>query len=551
MLSLAQIALPTPVVPPTVPTTPPPATRPAPRQFVEFQEIRSLPGQLDEVPVFNSNSPELIQSEGIILSTFPGNGMSVPSAHLDYPLQGRFDIFAHHVARGVNSDDDRTVYMGILVYNPTRQTIRLDSLQAVSYLSQEAPFLDLPAYVANPLGTVFSGPGSRTMNDVLRGQRQPQWPSSISIPPRRAIMLLNAPIPLRRLTVPADGTWPPGRVIPVPNPTPLPQPEFPDDNDSILGKGNEATLGSPTNPHKALSETGDSQFSSPSIFDDESALLMAEGRSRPLPSNGRTVLMHLNSSGPLYLASMAMYAPTNPDGNERVPTLYEWQQILQEKGLAGPRDYPPTPPNASYFSRFFYGRVSGIAQGSQWVAQLTDTPNSESLTIPDAGEQFSYAISTVDHNTFGTEQIQSAPMLERYPDTAYRAHGNYGIKYDLSLPLHNDTQSQQEVVVKFQTPLQNERMNNGLTFLNPPNDRVFFRGTVRLRYTDDWNIPQTRYFHLVQRQGQQGQPLLRLRMSPGQRRLVRVELIYPPDATPPQVLTVETLPPRRSPRLTR
>ncbi|MGB3492174.1 MAG: DUF3370 domain-containing protein [Elainellaceae cyanobacterium] len=557
MFSLAQLALPTALVPPLVPNTLPPLTRPASRQIVESQEVRALPGQLDDVPVFNSNSPELIQREGILLSTFPGDVMQVPSAHLNHPLEGRFDIFAHHIARGVNPDDNRTLYFGILVYNPSRQTIRLDSLQAASYLSQEAPFFDLPPYVANPLGTVFSGPGSRTMNDVLRGQRQRQWPASISIPPRRAVMLFNAPIPLRRLTVPSDGTWPAGRVIPVPNPTPIPQPVSPGSTGSASTNSNEGKSVSPgiNLSNKALLEDAAVQVSNPlaaqpiAEFEPTSPMLMAEQSARSLPTNGRTVLMHLNSSGPVYMASMAMYAPKMPDGNERVPTLSEWQQILQQKGLAGPRDYPPTPPNAQSFSRFFYGRVSGIAEGSQWVAQLTDNPGSSVLTIPDERNQVSYAVSTVDRNTFGTGQIQSAAMLDRYPDTAYRAHGNYGIKYDLSLPLYNPTRSLQEVGIKFQTPLQNERMSDGLTFLNPPNEQIFFRGTVKLRYTDDWNIPQTRYFHLVQRQGQQGQPLLRLRMQPGERRLVRVEFIYPPDATPPQVLTVETLPASRSPRL--
>ena len=29
-------------------------------------------------------------------------------------------------------------------------------------------------------------------------------------------------------------------------------------------------------------------------------------------------------------------------------------------------------------------------------------------------------------------------MLVRYPDTAYRAHGNYGIRYSFRLPLYNN-----------------------------------------------------------------------------------------------------------------
>ncbi|MEM9452054.1 MAG: DUF3370 domain-containing protein [Cyanobacteria bacterium P01_E01_bin.6] len=513
-ITLAQIARPVP--PPPMPLPPPLPTQTVPRQIIESQEVRPLPGGLDTVPVFNSNSPELIQSDGILLSTFPPNSMEVPSAHLNYPLEGRFDVFAHHVARGLNADDNRTVYLGILAYNPTRQPIEITSLHGATYLGQDAPYLDLPPYVANPLGTVFSGPGSRTVNDVLRGQRHSYLPESISIPPRQPVLLLNVPIPLRRLTVPTDGTWIGGRVIPVPLPPPEPE-ELEDEEgvDGIRDAGDKAPQEPPPLP----------------LPDN-----------RPIPSNGRSVLMNLNSNGPIYLASLAMYAPKTLDGNELVPTRRDWVRLLRRGSLAGPRDLAPTPPDTASVSRFFYGRVSGIAQGSEWVTSLTDTPDSDTLTIPDAGEQYSYVVSSVDRNTFGTGQIQSAPMLVRYQDTAFRAHGNYGVKYDLSLPLHNPTEHLQTVNILFQTPLQNERLDSGLSFLSPPANRIFFRGTVRLQYEDDWNIRQTRYFHLIQRQGQQGQPLIRLRMLPGDRRFVRVEMIYPPDATPPQVLTVQTDP---------
>jgi hypothetical protein len=45
---------------------------------------------------------------------------------------------------------------------------------------------------------------------------------------------------------------------------------------------------------------------------------------------------------------------------------------------------------------------------------------------------------------------------------------------------------------------------------------------------------------LVQKRGQAGEPLVVLNMKPGDKRLVQVDFLYPPDATPPQVLTVET-----------
>jgi hypothetical protein len=504
MFPLAQVVLPLPPVDP-----PPPIPRRV--EVVQPQEVRALPGQLDEVPVFNSNSPELIQSEGILLSTFPADGMRVPSAHLDYAFEGRFDIFAHHIARGVSPIDRRTRYLGILLYNPSRDPVTIDILQAVSYLSQEAPFHDLPAYVANPLGTVYSGPGSRTMNDMLRGRRQPYFPAQVVVPPRRMYLLFNAPIPLRRLNYsPVNGAILPDR-------TPLMPP---------------ASAATPPSANTTTQQSADASSSE------------ALSINRPIPINGRSLLMHLSSDGPVYAASLAMYAPQNPDGTERAPSQVEWQRLLTEGKLVEPRDRPPTPPNVRSLARFYYGRVAGVAQGSEWTTQLTDSEEVDYLSIPAPGEALSYVLSTVDRNTFGTGQIQSAPILARYPDTAYRAHGNYGIEYNLSIPLFNNTDETQRVVLLFQTPLQDESEDQ-LRFLDPPAEQIFFRGTIRLRYNDDMGITETRYLHLVQRRGQRGQPLVRLTLPKGDRRLVELSFLYPPDATPPQVITVQTLEERR------
>lgn len=477
-------------------------------EVVEQQEVRPLPGQLDGIPVFNSNSPELIQNEGILLSTFPTDGMRVPSAHLNHPLQGRFDIFAHHIARGVSPDDRRTLFFGVLVHNPSDQPVTLEILQAATYLSQEAPFRDLPTAILNPNGTVYAGPGSRTTADILRGENQPQWPNQIVIPPGHVHLLMNLPIPLRQLSVPVNGTYPQGSTIPNPPVSPL----------TILATnpGDILGIGAPAAPIPA---------------------------NQPLPSNGRTAMMYLSSSGPVHLASLAMYAPQLPGGSERVPALRDWIDLLKRDGLAGPRDVAPTNPEDYRAGRFYYGRVSGVAQGSQWNAVLTDGPDTNQLSIPQPGGAFSYVVSTVDRNTFGTGQVQSAPMLARYPDTAYRAHGNYGIRYSLRLPLYNNTGSAQTVALKLQTPLQDEGLKNGLRFRQPPDNRIFFRGTVRLRYANRLGVRQSHYVHLVQRRGQEGDPLVKLTLPPGAGQEVEVDLIYPPDATPPQVLTVQTINP--------
>lgn len=474
------------------------ALPPIPNEFTYFHQVRPLPGELDEIPVFNSNSPELIQKDGILLSTFPGERMTNAEAHLNYALEGRFDFFAHHVARGMTSDDRRTLFIGGVIYNPNSEPVTLEIEQGVSYLSQEAPFYSLPALRMNPDGKVFAGPGSRTVTDMLQGRSQSQWPRRIVIPPEQAYLLMNAPIPLRRLPFRADATLPPGSVLP----------------------------GAPNT------------FASPPV-----ASVIPPGDDRPLPSNGRSLLLYLSTDGPVYAATLAMYAPRTLDGQERAPTLQEWLRLLVNGNLAGPRDIPPTNPDEylknNREGRFFYGRVAGVAQGSRWEASATDEPNGDRLTLPEIGDAISYVISTVDHNTFGTEQIQSAPMLVRYPDTAYRAHGNYGVHYKLRMPLYNDSDQEKRISIRIQTPLQDETLNNGLRFLRNPIDRIFFRGTVRVQYSDE-NGQNTRYVHVVQRQGEEGDPILRLTVPPNSQRDVTVELIYPPDATPPQVVTVST-----------
>ncbi|MEL6605647.1 MAG: DUF3370 domain-containing protein [Cyanobacteria bacterium J06614_10] len=445
------------------------------------QTVRSLPGGLDRVPVFNSNSPEIIESDGILLSTFPGSGKSAPRAHLNYAFEGRFDIFSHHVARGQDDRDTRTVYEAILVHNPGNRTVTLSVRDGASHISQESPWNEIASGSSNLYSNNFSGPGSRVMNDVLRDRRQPVFPAEVSIPPGESHLLLNAPIPLRRLSVPLDGSLPPGSELTPP-------------------------------PVSASSGEG------PRL-------------------NGRSTLMRLNSSGPVYVASLAMHAPQR-NGNEYVPNLEEWKQLLFRGQLSTPRDQPPSRPG-SRANPFRYGRVAGVAEGSQWRATLTDG-RSDRLSIPAPGEQISYGLSTLERNTFGTGQVQSAPVVARYRDTAYLANGNYGIEYNLDLPLYNDTDSPQKVALSIQTPLQNDGIENALQFKAAPEPRVFFRGTVLFVYKDDDGRSRAAYTYVVQNQGEQGEPLVEVTLAPGEQRDVNVQFLYPPDATPPQVLTIST-----------
>ncbi|MBD2626193.1 DUF3370 family protein [Trichormus variabilis] len=416
---------------------------------VQPQEVRTLPGKLDSIPTFNSNSPELVDTDGILLSTFSPVGKKSQEAHLNYLFQGRFDVFSHHIVRAETISQNRTVYQGIIVYNPGNEAVTLEVLQAASYLSREAPFINLPDMVDNPQGTVYAGPGSRTMNDVLRGVKQEIFPDKLVIKPGESQILANLPIGVQ----------------------------------------------------------------APS-------------------SNGRTVMMRLSSNKPIFMANLAMRS-------DRSPSLAEWLQLLDTGSLAGKRDPIPTPLDPPREPTVF-SRVAGVSQGTKWEANITDNANVANLTLPQQGKAVSYPLGTVHLITLSTGQIQSASMLKRYPDTAYFAHSNYGVEYNLTLPLYNSSSQARTVAVSIQTPVKDEGGTDRLLFLKPQVEQIFFRGTVRVRYTDDNGGEKTRYLHLVQRRGQPGEVLVRLRLAGGEKRQVQVDFLYPPDSTPPQVLTVKT-----------
>lgn len=445
---------------------------------VRRQPVRALPGQLDRVPVFNSNSPELVRQPGILLSTFPPDNKRVPAAHLNYGFSGSFDLFSHHLSRAETATETwpplPPFYQGILVHNPSPdRAVTLEILQAATALSTpEAPFIELPEQVENPQNRVYAGPGSRVAGDLLQGRRSPGFPVQQVIPPGGYQLLFQAPIPVER--APA--------------------------------------------------------------------------------SNGRSLLMQLRSDGLVYLANLAQRG-RNPSGTAlEPPTLADWRTLLEQGELAGPRDSTPTPLDPPRHPTVF-GRVAGVSEGSRWQAKLSDpnpsNPNPSDLQIPAPGSALSYVLGTLPLITLATQQIQSAPMRARYPDTAYLNHSNYGVTYELTLPLYNSGDRPQTVALRLETPLKDEAGPNQLLFLpNPIGQRIFFRGTVKVTTspattsplnTGPASPPAVTYWHLVQRRGQPGPILAQVVLQQQERRSVQVAVIYPADVTPPQVLTVETL----------
>ncbi|MBY0550808.1 MAG: DUF3370 domain-containing protein [Candidatus Obscuribacterales bacterium] len=410
--------------------------------------VRDLPGSLDQTPVLYSNSPELVLTPGILVSTFPATGKRMKSAHLNKLINGRFDVFAHHVAQ--KNPSGSTLYQSVLLRNPGKRPVTVTIKQAVSCLtSPDAPFISLPAMCDNVGGRVFAGPGDRMADVILRGLSQGGWPAKIVIPAGRAALLYNLPIP-------------------------------------VVG-----------------------------------------GRSR----NTRSTLVRASTSAPIYAASLATFT------NGQAPSVKDWEHILTNGSLAGPRDRRPTAPSRS--ASPIYSRVAGVSKGSVWRGYFTDDPHGAlRLTIPSAGQSVSYVVATVEQGAFGTKQLQSAPLIVRYPDTSFKAHGNYAVEYNLYIPLTNPTSVKQPVTITLQTPFKSNISKNGLYFTNPPQKQIWFRGTIRTRYRDDNGAQVTRYTHVVERQGDAGSPILSLNITPGETRMVTVDFIYPPDCTPPQILTV-------------
>ncbi|MEA5391114.1 DUF3370 domain-containing protein [Cyanobium gracile UHCC 0139] len=244
--------------------------------------------------------------------------------------------------------------------------------------------------------------------------------------------------------------------------------------------------------------------------------------------NGLNLQLRLNSDGPVDVATLAAFGPV-----DRPPDPAVWQRLLQ--GGLSPKEHSPSPRGAK--GPMIYSRVSGVQEGSAWVGRITD-PGRTTLSVSRA--PISWPIASLERGTLGTGQVQTAPLRAFYPGTAWAAHGNYGVTYDLSLPLRNDTPRPVQLAVALESPIKTDQPLGGLRFNTTPARAVMFRGTVEVSGLDnDAGGPGgRRRFHLVLRAGQEGPRLGTVSLRPGQERQLRVRLIYPADATPPQVLSL-------------
>jgi len=463
------------------------------------QTVEALPGGLDAIPVLNDNNPELIVSPGILLSTFQGGSgvgalqLAGPAAHLDAPQTGTFDLFSHHVYAGRPERLSSTLWLAVVAAPRGAKPVRLRLLAGATALSQsvdgkepQAPFLPLPPLMPQGLTPVWSGPGSRVATELLLRlpRSQEEWPEGWTLQPGTLTPLLVLPLPVRGL-------------------------------DPLL--------------------------------------------------NGRNLQLRLNSDGPVDVATLAAFGPEGTP-----PPKETWAQILA--GGLSPKEHAPSPRGAP--GRMVYSRVSGVQHGATWTGRLTD-PGQATLSASRA--PISWPISALERGTLGTGQVQTAELHRFYPGTAWAAHGNYGVTYVLTLPLRNDTRRPVRLALALESPLKTEGPLGGLRFRGAPLGSggsasngasggggeagapdsptpkgsngllagpVMFRGTVEVSGLDGaGGRPVGRQsFHLVQRAGQEGPPLGLVTLAPGATRQLQVRLIYPADATPPQVLSLLPVP---------
>ncbi|MBC7475205.1 MAG: DUF3370 family protein, partial [Candidatus Sericytochromatia bacterium] len=255
--------------------------------------------------------------------------------------------------------------------------------------------------------------------------------------------------------------------------------------------------------------------------------------------NGKTTMFKLNSDGPLYVAELAMFKRSSIFSTDDTnPDIDEWISLLNNSNVSEKRDHIPTPLNINYQGIFYYSRVSGVVKGNKWDAKIIN--ENDYFKIPNKSKGVAYALNNVYNHTFGTNQAQSGNVIKRYSDTAYQSHANYGVTYDIEIPLYNLNQEATSVAISFDSPIRTVddiRQDKVSYYENPP-EKITFRGDFKVEYQNSLGNIVKKYIHVVQRSGQSGLPLVSIFMQPGDKRNVKISYVYPADCTPPHILTI-------------
>jgi len=415
--------------------------------------ILPLPGSLDSMPVLHSNSPERIEQSGILVSTLPAGDLN-QGRKLGIPLQGRFELFMHHVARTAVLSSAR-VYLAVVASNPSQESLRLTLKKGAFFRTwPEAPFKPVAGIHNNPRGELFSGPGDRLALAVLRDESTLNPQQILLAPGEQAVIFLEA---------------------------------------------------IPTNPLWVLQQ-----------------------------DNALSALLSFESLEPVHLSVLSWVSDSGSP-----PRPQDLLTLLASGQVAGPPEIPVTeydpakPPPAGGFR---YGRVAGMVSGASWRGKLEDLPQAP-------GERVGFPLSSVYLKRMGTGQNQSAPLRVRVPGTAVQSHGNYGVHYLLEADLQNPDPQARSYAVYLHQPLKVIERSPGealAVFRSPPAEAVFFRGSLRLSWGPEQK-PEDFWLHQVLRAGEEAPALKVLVLPAGETRRLKLELVYPPDATPPQLLEIHRL----------
>jgi hypothetical protein len=232
-----------------------------------------------------------------------------------------------------------------------------------------------------------------------------------------------------------------------------------------------------------------------------------------MPYNELTSQFRLKSSGPVHAA--VLFDRREPTAEAAAAMLRAGTRLERTKS-----DPPATDGR--------YGRVGGVQVGARWRGTLATDEAGRYVLAGPASER-AFLLDGVMKNTQGTGQDQAAPLLLRYPTSAVRSHANYGVEYDLTVPLENRSDRPQRVRFYMDSPTAG--------------NAVFFRSFRGLLAFDDPKTGRTSYVHAGQQPKERGTtPLHEVVVPPGVTREVRVRLVYPADATPPHVLRVASAP---------
>ncbi|MEZ0368599.1 MAG: DUF3370 family protein [Candidatus Sericytochromatia bacterium] len=241
--------------------------------------------------------------------------------------------------------------------------------------------------------------------------------------------------------------------------------------------------------------------------------------------NALSALLRFHASAGIDLSLVALLQSDTPGASD-------WLAMLNTGQRAGPADgeatlYDPTkPPPAGPFR---FSRVAGLTQGARWQGMLE-------IDLAQFNRQ-AYPVSGLYLKDLETHQNQSAQLLARIPGSAVESHGNYGVHYQLKLQLNNSSSHARNLSLALQQPLKVKDAK--AEFRRKPSEQVRFRGSLKLTHGG-----QSRYYHLVLHEGEQAQPFASLSLPPQTSEQALLEWVYPPDATPPQLLTIATGPER-------